>query len=314
MVKQPLIVIVGPTASGKTSLSIELAKIYNGEIISADSMQIYKGMDIATAKPTHEEMQGIPHHLISFLDCDKTFSVADFVTLAKQKIDEVTMRGKFPIVVGGTGLYISSLIDNIKFDDTCSNTEIRNRLYAEADKFGNKHLHDKLFEIDYETAITLHENNLARIIRAIEVFEVTGVKISEHKINSRLEESPYKCCIIGLNFLDRDKLYERINMRVDAMFDQGLVQEARNIYENSNLSTAHQAIGYKELIPFFGNISSINDCKNILKQQTRRYAKRQLTWFRRDTRINWINIDSIVEDKEKIIKNAVLIIENSKIM
>jgi len=181
MEKKPLLVIVGPTASGKTALSIELAKKYNGEIISADSMQIYKDMDIATAKPTIDEMQGIPHHLISFLDSDKPFSVADYINLANQKIEDVLGRGKLPIVVGGTGLYISSLIDNIKFDDTCSNSQIRDRLYQEAKEHGNKHLLDKLYRIDSETASTLHENNLTRIIRAIEVFEVTGIKLSEIK-------------------------------------------------------------------------------------------------------------------------------------
>jgi len=314
MEKKPVLVIVGPTASGKTALSIELAKAYNGEIISADSMQIYKGMDIATAKPTVEEMQDIPHHLISFLDSDKAFSVADYVTLANTKIEEVIKRDKLPIIVGGTGLYVSSLIDNIKFDDTCSNSQIRNRLLEIAKEKGNKFLLENLFEIDPETAETLHENNLSRIIRAIEVFEMTGVKLSEHKINSRLHESPYNFCIIGLDFNDRENLYKRINKRVDLMIEQGLVDEARNIFENSQLKTAHQAIGYKELIPYFENNSTLEECVEILKQQTRRYAKRQLTWFRREERINWVIIDNNVEENENIIKNVKKIIENLQII
>lgn len=313
MIKQPLLVIVGPTASGKTSLAIELAKKFDGEVISADSMQIYKGMDIATAKPTNDEMQGIPHHLISCINADKAFSVADYVLLAKEKISEVAKRGKLPILAGGTGLYINSLIDNIKFDDTNANFEIRNRLLNEANEYGNKYLLDKLSEIDPETAEVLHENNLTRIIRALEVYETTGEKISTHKANSKLEESPYNCCIIGLNYTDRDKLYERINQRVDEMVGNGLVDEAREVFDNLKLKTAHQAIGYKELIPYFQGESTLNECIDLLKQQTRRYAKRQLTWFRKDTRINWIEINENI-DKKKILEKAIEIIENSNIM
>lgn len=314
IMKKPLLVIVGPTASGKTALSIELAKKYNGEIISADSMQIYKGMDIATAKPTVEEMQGIPHHLMSIIDIDKPFSVADFVMLAKEKIEEIYSRGRLPIVVGGTGLYINSLIDNIKFDDTSSDEQIRERLLNKAKKEGNKALLDKLYEVDPETASQLHENNLTRIIRALEVYELTGEKLSVHKKNSRLEESPYDTCIIGLNYEDRQKLYDRINLRVDEMVKSGLVDEAREVYLNKNLKTACQAIGYKELIPYFNGTSSLEACLDILKQQTRRYAKRQLTWFRRDERINWIYIDQNDYSKEKIFNKVVEIIEKSQIL
>ena len=309
MNKQPLLVIVGPTASGKTFLSIELAKIYNGEIISADSMQIYKGMDIATAKPTFEEMQGIPHHLISCVDADKSFSVADYVILAKNKIEEVASRGKLPIIVGGTGLYINSLIDNIKFDDTCSDTEYRKELYELSELKGNKYLLDMLYEVDPETALTLHENNLTRIIRALEVYKITNVKLSIHKINSRMEESPYNPCIIGLNYKDRDMLYSRINNRVDEMVKAGLVQEAYEVYKNGGLKTAHQAIGFKELIPFFEDEKTLEECIDVLKQQTRRYAKRQLTWFRKDERINWIIIEDSTIEKEKIIQKSINILE-----
>lgn len=311
MKKQPILVIVGPTASGKTSLAIELAKIYNGEVISADSMQIYRGMDIATAKPTTHEMQGIPHHLISILDSEKSFSVADYVNLAKVKIDEVACRGKLPIIAGGTGLYISSLIDNIMFDDTSSNSAIRERLFNEAKAFGNKFLLDKLILVDPETASTLHENNLNRIVRALEMYEETGIRLSEHKVNSRLEESPYNSCVIGINYEDREKLYDRINRRVDIMVENGLVEEAREIFENFRLKTAHQAIGYKELIPYFEGNATFENCIETIKQQTRRYAKRQLTWFRRDSRINWIIINNFTNNNlEKIINSAKKIIEN----
>ncbi len=312
--KTPLIVIVGPTASGKTSLSIQIAKKFNGEIISADSMQIYKGMDIATAKPTNEEMQGIPHYLISYLNSDESFSVANYVVLAKEKIEEINSRGKIPIIVGGTGLYISSLIDNIKFDDTSSDSKIRERLFKEANEKGNRYLLEKLYEIDPETAQQLHENNLTRIIRAIEVYELTGEKISTKKIKSRMEESPYNPYIIGLDCTDRQKLYDRINLRVDKMVGMGLVDEANEVFQNRNLSTACQAIGYKELIPYFKGEDTLLNCLNILKQQTRRYAKRQLTWFRRDSRINWIYIDENNFIEEKIISQAVKIIELSQIL
>lgn len=313
MEKKPILVIVGPTASGKSSLAVELAKIFYGEVISADSMQIYKGMDIATAKPSIEQMQGIKHHLISFVEQNQSFSVADYVSIANKTIEEVSQRGKLPILAGGTGLYISSLIDNIKFDDSTSNLEIREKLYSQAKANGNKSLLEKLNEIDPETASLLHENNLSRIIRALEIFEVSGKLMSNQKINSRLEESPYNFCIIGLNYANREDLYSIINERVDIMTDEGLVEEARLIYENTKLKTAHQAIGYKELLPYFENKISLQKALDSIKQLTRNYAKRQLTWFRRDLRINWIELNK--NDKiEKIIENAKIIIANSNII
>ena len=309
MKKQPLLVIVGPTASGKTALAVELAKIYNGEVISADSMQIYKGMDIATAKPTIEEQKGIKHHLISFVEPEQEFSVADYLKLAKQKIKDVAAKGKLPIVAGGTGLYISSLIDNINFDDEFGKTNIREKLNNEAKELGNEAMLERLMQVDEKTAMTLHANNITRIIRALEIFELTGIKFSEYKINNKAEDSPYNACIIGLNFQERQQLYDRINLRVDIMVENGLVDEAKYVYENTNLKTAHQAIGYKELIPFFEGSASLTQCLDKIKQETRRYAKRQLTWFRRDERINWIildessKIENIIENSQKIIAN-----------
>lgn len=311
--KIPLLVIAGPTASGKTKLAVELGKIYNGEVVSADSMQIYKGMSIATARPDKEEMQGIPHHLIDFLEPDRAFSVADYVKLAAQAINDIYQRGKLPILCGGTGLYISSLIDNINFDDTVGDSDIRSKLESEARELGNHVLWERLYQVDEETALKVHENNLPRVIRALEVYQLTGVPMSQHKKNSRRESTPYDCCIIGIGFEDRQVLYDRINQRVDSMIEKGLIEEARHMYENHNMATAHQAIGYKELIPYFENRSSLDECIEKIKQETRRYAKRQLTWFRRVDGIWWVNADKI-DDYKNFLKKIQNIIAKSEIM
>lgn len=292
--------VVGPTASGKTALGVELAKALNGEIISADSMQIYKGMDIATAKPTAAEMQGIPHHLMNFLDRGAAFSVADYVELAGKAIRDVDSRGKLPVIVGGTGLYISSLLENIKFADIESDENLRKRLENEAAEKGNGYLFERLKIADPETASELHPNNLVRVIRALEVFELTGKKLSEYKAESRTEETPYDSVIIGLSYGDRQKLYDRINRRVDIMIESGLVSEAKAAFESGNMKTAGNAIGYKELIPYFRNECSLDECIEKIKQETRRYAKRQLTWFRKNAKIHWIMLDEF-DDKEKIL-------------
>lgn len=313
MTKIPLLVIAGPTASGKTALSVELAKIYGGEVVSADSMQIYKGLSIATAKPTEEEMQGIPHHLIDFLTPDKPFSVADYVSLAGKTVRDIYSRGKLPIVCGGTGLYISSLINNIIFDDTGSDPSVRARLEGIAGSEGNHALWLRLEKIDPETAQKVHENNLPRVIRALEVFETTGVPLSRHKINSRREGSPYDVCIIGLTASDRQFLYDRINKRVDIMIEKGLVEECRSVYLKGMLATACQAIGYKELIPYFEEKCSLEACIDKIKQETRHYAKRQLTWFRRVDNISWVEIDKF-DDLKKIIENVQNTVAKSKIM
>lgn len=283
-----ILAVAGPTASGKTSLGVELAKEYDGEVISADSMQIYKGMDIASAKPTEDEMQGIPHHLIDFLDRGTVFSAADYVKLANEKIREILSRGKLPIIVGGTGLYISSLLDNVKFSEGGSDEAYRAELYEFAGKNGNEALHARLAEIDSEAAESIHPNNLVRVIRALEVYHVTGRTFSKLKSESRLEESPYDSLIIGLDYADRQVLYNRINLRVDEMVKSGLIEEARELWLESGMRTAANAIGFKELIPYFENIMTLEDCIDKIKQETRRYAKRQLTWFRKNERINWI--------------------------
>lgn len=306
--KIPLVAVVGPTASGKTAFSVILAEKYGGEVVSADSMQIYKGMNIATAKPTYEEMRDIPHHLIGAIDINADFSVADYVKLAHLTISDIDSRGKLPILCGGTGLYINSLVDNVKFDEAIGDSAVRERITNEAEILGGEVMLEKLRYVDRETAETLHPNNLTRIIRALEVYEVTGVKLSEHKERSRREESPYELCMIGLTYEDRQHLYDRIDRRVDEMCRQGLVEECFEIYRSMNLKTAHQAIGYKELIPYFKKEASLEECIEKIKLETRHYAKRQLTWFRRDKRINWILLDN-AEEAKKIMKKCEITIE-----
>lgn len=307
--KPHVLAVAGPTASGKTWLGVQLAKIYDGEVISADSMQIYKGMDIASAKPTKEEMQGIPHHLIDFLDRDISFSAADYVRLAKEKIAEVLSRGKLPIIVGGTGLYIDSLLENVKFSDGGSDEKYRKELYDFAGKVGNEALYARLLEADPEAAETIHPNNLVRVVRALEVIHVTGRKFSELKKESRLVESPYDSLIIGLNFENRQNLYDRIDLRVDEMMKNGLLEEAEELWRQGSMKTAANAIGFKEFIPFFENHMSVEACIDKIKQETRRYAKRQLTWFRKNQRIQWIILgefdkkNEILEKSKKCIAN-----------
>ena len=307
--KPKVLAIVGPTASGKTALGAELASIYGGEVISADSMQIYKGMDIASAKPTREEMRGIPHHLIGILDMDEPFSAADYVRLANEKIREVHGRGKLPVIVGGTGLYVDSLLGNVKFSEGGSDEAYRSELAAFAAENGNDALHARLAELDPEAAAAIHPNNLVRVIRALEVCRVTGRRFSELKAESRLVESPYDSLIIGLNYADRAVLYRRTDLRVMKMVEAGLEDEARALWESGNMRTSANAIGYKEFIPYFRGEQPLEECIAKIQQETRRYAKRQLTWFRKNDRIKWIILDEfakineISEKSQKCIEN-----------
>ncbi len=289
--KIPLIAIVGPTASGKTSLAVEICKKYNAEAVSCDSMQIYKDMDIATAKPTVDEMQGIPHHLIGFLDIGDTFSVAKYCETAKNVIFDISARGKKAVLVGGTGLYYSSLTDNVEFLPEETDFEYREYLKKRAETEGAKILLEELHLIDPQTAEKLHENNLGRIIRALEIYHTTGKSISNQNELSKQTPSPFETTAICLDARDRQFLYDRINRRVDLMLEAGLLEEAKRFYEMPLGRTAKQAIGYKELNPYFKGEKSLEECIDNLKMQTRRYAKRQLTWFRRDEKINFIYID-----------------------
>lgn len=298
---------MGPTASGKTGLAVELAKALDGEIISADSMQIYKGLSIASAAPTKDEMQGVPHHLIEFLDTNDAFTVADYTALARQKINEVHARGKTPIIAGGTGLYINSLVDNIEFIEQDTDSTVRERLTNEYNALGGEAMLEKLREIDPDAAANLHPNNDRRIIRALEIYELTGRTLTEQNILSRQNESPFDPVMIGLNYTDRGTLYERINKRVDLMMENGLLDEARGAFDRRTSATdgAVQAIGHKEFFDFFEGNITLEEAVELLKRSTRRYAKRQLTWFLRDSRINWIYPDitpNIVDEALKIIK------------
>ncbi len=288
-----VIVIVGPTASGKTNLSIELAKRMNGEIISADSMQIYKYMDIGTAKPTKEEMQDISHYLIDEVLPNEDFNVVRFKELAEKYIDNILEKGKQPIVAGGTGLYISSLINNINFSESESDWELREALKKEAEEFGPEYLHKKLQEVDPDSALSIHPNNIKRVIRALEVYYQTQKPISYHNEISRSIPPKYQFVLVGLN-MDRQVLYERINKRVDIMIQNGLVDEVKGLvdlgYADSIISM--QGIGYKEILEFLRNNITLEQAIDNIKQGTRRYAKRQITWFKRIHGINWFNADN----------------------
>ena len=308
----PLVVIAGPTASGKTALAVELCLRLDGEVVSADSMQIYKHMEIATAKPTAEEMRGVRHHLIDFLEPNEPFSVADYVDLAHKAVADIHSRNKLPIVCGGTGLYISSLIDNIRFEKSCPETGLRDELKAIAAEKGGGYLKEMLRQFDPETAERLHENNLSRIIRAIEIYKTTGLTVSEQNRNSRLSGSPYDVCFICLDFKDRSVLYDRIDRRVDDMMSRGLLGEARQFCLDGSLKTSRQAIGYKELAPYFSGEDSLESCVENLKKATRRYAKRQLTWFRRCENVNYIYPDEC-ETFENTVGEAMKVIAASKI-
>ena len=298
MKKIPVIAVVGPTASGKTSLSIEIAKRFSGQVVSADSMQIYEKMNIATAKPTLDEMQGIPHHIIGFQPIDKKFSVAEYVDLANECIHKIYSAGDLPVVAGGTGLYIDSLLQNIQFSKEESNTEIREELTEMFQEKGAEYMLDWLREIDPETANRLHLNDKSRIIRALEIYKLTGKTLTEQKELSRLEETPYDVLYIGINYRDRNVLYDRINLRVDLMLKNGLLEEAEEFYNIPQDKTACQAIGYKELAPYFRGDATLNECVEKLKLETRHYAKRQLTWFRKNENVNWIYPDDYENTEE----------------
>lgn len=308
--KIPLIAVVGPTASGKTSLAVEICKRYNAEAVSCDSMQIYKGMDIATAKPTAEEMQGIPHHLIGFLNPDEPFSVAKYCDMAKNAIYDIDSRGKRAVLVGGTGLYYSSLTDNIEFLPEETDFEYREMLKKRAEEEGTQALLDELNSVDPEAAKQLHINNLGRIIRALEIHHTTGKTKTIQNEESRKCPSPFDTTAICLDARDRQFLYDRINRRVDIMLENGLLEEARAFFDSPLGRTARQAIGYKELNPCFSGEKTLDECIENLKMQTRRYAKRQLTWFRRDERIKFLYIDDY-SGAEELLNAACEIIERS---
>ncbi len=298
-----VIIILGPTASGKTSLSIELAKKANGEIISADSMQIYKYMDIGTAKPDEEEQSGIKHYLIDEVNPDEEFSVARFKELALSYIKEIQDRGKLPIIAGGTGLYINSLIYNINFSETISDWELREKLKQEAEEKGNQFLHERLSDVDPAAASKIHVNDLKRIIRALEVYEYTKKPISYHQEVSKSVPPEYNFIIIGLT-MDRERLYDRINKRVDLMLEKGLIEEVKKLvslgYDKNTI--AMQGLGYKEILQYIRGEKLLDEVIYILQRDTRHYAKRQMTWFQRIPGVHWVNVDCM--DQQEILKNV----------
>ena len=297
-----LICIAGPTASGKTSFAVELAKRVNGEIISADSMQIYKNMNIGTAKPTTEEMQGIKHYLIDEITPFESFSVSDFTKRAKQYIEEIVSKGRQPIVAGGTGLFINSLIDNVQFSEGECDYALREELRMLAEEKGNEYLHSMLAEIDIEAAKQIHPNNVKRVIRAIEIYKTTGITKSMQDENSKLIPSPYEVTYYGLTG-PRELLYGRINKRVDIMLEAGLVEEVKSLMDEGLDLTYNsmQGIGYKEIVRYLTGEVSLEEAVEDIKRESRRYAKRQLTWFRRDERIKWADI-SIFNTNEKLME------------
>lgn len=310
--KIPLIAVVGPTASGKTSLAVELCKRLGGEAVSCDSMQIYDGMDIATAKPTIDEMQGIPHHLIGFLNPAEPFSVAKYCEMAKECITDINQRGKRAVLVGGTGLYYSSLTDNISFFEEETDFAYREELKKRAETEGAEVLLEELRKVDPEAASQLHLNNLGRIMRALEIYHATGKTKTEQNVQSRQNPSPFQTTAVCLDARDRQFLYNRINLRVDLMLEAGLLEEAKRFFDSPLGSTARQAIGYKELDPYFKGEKSLEECIENLKMQTRRYAKRQLTWFRRDEKINFLYIDDY-SSGEELINAACSLIERGAV-
>lgn len=311
--KIPLLAVVGPTASGKTALAVELALRTGGEVISADSMQIYRGMDIGTAKPTQEEKRGVPHHMIDIMDISQSYSVAQYVDKARKCILEIYGRGRLPILAGGTGLYISSILNHVQFAEEPGDQAVRKNLQRRLEKEGAQVLLEELREYDPETAARLHPNNQKRILRAMEIYQTTGVTMTEHLKRSRRDPSPYRFCAIGLCYQDREKLYRRIDARVDQMLEDGLADEAKRVLSSPYGSTALGAIGYKELAPWVNGACSLEQAADRLKQSTRRYAKRQLTWFRREPWVQWITVDQC-ENFEDIVKKSLHCMEVSGIL
>ncbi|WP_105616054.1 tRNA (adenosine(37)-N6)-dimethylallyltransferase MiaA [Vallitalea okinawensis] len=312
MKKKPMIIIAGPTAVGKTSTSIQLAKRIGGEIISADSMQVYKAMDIGTAKIKEEEMDGVPHYLLDELNPDDPFSVADFQRLAKQYYDDIISRGKIPIIVGGTGFYLQSIIYDIDFNEMEPDHEYRNELTILAGKEGTKVVHKLLREVDEVSANAIPHQNLKRVIRALEYYKQAGEPISLHNNREREKETPYDLAFFVLN-MNREKLYERINMRVDMMLDEGLLDEVRSLLDQGydwDL-VSMKGLGYKEFKGYFDGTQSLEEAIDILKRDTRHFAKRQLTWFRRESNVTWIDVEQLGLNATKVTDFMMHYIENN---
>ncbi len=310
---KPLVVLTGPTAVGKTALSIELAKTINGQIISADSMQVYRNMDIGTAKVTKEEMQGVKHYLIDVLNPDEAFNVAEFVRMAKEAIEEIYANGCIPIIAGGTGFYIQALLKDVNFDNNEHDSESDSNDDAPLDKSiikyreelnelvqakGNEYLHNMLKNVDAESADAIHPNNVKRVIRALEYYHLYNEPISEHNKREKVKSSPYNYCYFVLNN-DRKIVYDRIDRRIDIMLEQGLVDEVKKLKEAGYTKelVSMQGLGYKEILDYFDGVYTLDEAVNILKRDTRHFAKRQLTWFRRESDVIWIDYQQYKDTK-----------------
>ena len=288
----PVVAVGGPTASGKTAFSVQLAKRLGAEILCADSMQIYKGLDVGTAKATPEEMEGVPHHLMDFLPPEETFSVADFVAAANREARAVAGRGRLPMLVGGTGLYIESFLNGIRFAEQKTDPALREKLEREAEALGPAAMHERLAAIDPDYAACVHPNNVGRVIRALELYYSTGKTMSRQRAESLPAAPPFDAVVFCLAPADRSRLYRRIDARVDKMLEAGILEEARTVWENrERYRTAAQAIGYKEFFPYFEGTADLTACAEKLKQASRNYAKRQLTWFRRMKNVVWLDPD-----------------------
>lgn len=311
--KRPLIILTGPTAVGKTTLSIQLAKAVNGEMISADSMQVYRKMDIGTAKIKKEEMEGIRHYLIDILDPKEEFHVAQFQRMALSALEEIYQKNKIPIVVGGTGFYIQALLYDIDFEET-EKSSYRKELEDYAALYGNHALHERLKDIDPVSYEEIHENNVKRVIRALEFYKETGYPISKHNREQQQKESPYNFVYFVLND-ERQKLYRRIEYRIDQMVEDGLIEEVRELlaYGCTSDMVSMQGLGYKEIIPYLNGSCSLEDAISILKRDTRHFAKRQLTWFRREKDVTWIEKNEFASEEE-LLQHMLSILRDKKIV
>lgn len=312
--KKPMIILTGPTAVGKTDLSIQLAKAINGEIISADSMQVYRHMDIGSAKVTPEEMDGVPHHLIDVLEPEEEFNVVVFQKLAKEALTGIYERGHIPIIVGGTGFYIQALLYDIDFTENDGDTAIRRELEKLAQTQGAGCLHQMLQEIDPESAAAIHKNNVKRVIRAIEFYRQTGKKISLHNEQEREKQSPYQFLYYVLD-TDRKILYERIDRRVDLMMEHGLVDEVKHLADMgcTRDMVSMQGLGYKEILDYLSGEIPLEEAVYILKRDTRHFAKRQITWFKRERDVRWLELEQFQNDRKKVLEHILDEIEGEGI-
>ncbi len=313
--KEPLIILTGPTAVGKTKASIALAKAVNGEIISADSIQVYKYMDIGSAKITKEEMQGVKHYLIDEIEPDEEFNVTVFQSLAKKYMDEIRAKGKVPIIVGGTGFYIQSVLYNINFTEHEGDTSYRDELYKLSSEKGAEYIHEMLRAVDPEYAATVHANNQKRVIRALEYFHETGQKMSAHNEEQRENESPYNFAYFVLND-DRKHLYDRIELRIDQMLDEGLVEEVKALLDKDygRELVSMQGLGYKEIAAYLEGEMTLDEAVYILKRDTRHFAKRQLTWFNREKEVIFLNKQNFNYDEDCILNEMLKILKEKGII